>query len=267
MMKNTIIFISVAIIALSLFVGCAGGDKDEKEVSFLGVVLENNQDYLLVEPVAGSGELASADKIAVYIGEITQLNLQGTTDAITPEDIKVGNSVEIFYRGAIAESYPAQINSSSKIELLKELVFTASDENFSVKTYIEKLKFQEAEEISLYSTIEYIGPKDSVEIWSGDPYFQHMIYKNGEIFNGGFTEQILKKTELEKGEIYTIPFSKNGGFDENDPDAEFWRDFYSEEELRLPRGEYIFSAITDFTLDKEQKERVALKTEFPVAVD
>lgn len=265
MMKNTTIFISVAIIAVSLFVGCAGGD--EKEVSFIGVVLENKQDYLLVEPATGSTELASADKIAVSIGENTQLKLKGTMDAINPEDIKVGNSVEIFYSGAIAESYPAQINSSHKIELLKELVFTAGDENFTVKTYIEKLKFQEDEKIGLYSTIEYIGEKDSIDVWSGDPYFQHMIYKNGEIFSGGSTLQLLKKTELKKGEIYTIPFSKNGGFDENDPDAEFWRDFYSEKELRLPRGEYIFSAITDFTLDEAQKERVTLKTEFPVEVD
>jgi hypothetical protein len=265
MMKNTTIFISVAIIALSLFVGCAGGD--EKEVSFIGVVLENKQVYLLVEPVVGSTELASADKIVIFIGENTELSLKGKTDAITADDIKEGDSVEVFYSGAIAESYPAQINSSSKIELLKEFVFTASDENFLVKTYIGKLKYREVEEISLYSTIEYIGEKDSIDVWSGDPYFQHVIYKNGEIFSGGFTEQILKKTELEKGEIYTIPFSKNGGFDENDPDAEFWRDFYSEKELRLPPGEYVFSAITDFTLDEAQKERVALKTEFTVEVN
>lgn len=265
MVRNTTIYILCALIALSLFVGCAGWD--EKEVSFIGVVLENKQDYLLVEPVAGSTELASADKIAVSISENTQLSLKGKTDAITAGDIKEGDNVEIFYSGAIAESYPAQINSSHKIELLKELVFTANDENFSVKTYIEKLKFQEDEEISLYSTIEYIGPKDSVEIWSGDPYFQHMIYKNEEIFCGGSTLQLLKKTELKKGEIYTIPFSKNGGFDEKDPDAEFWRDFYSEKELRLPPGEYVFSAITDFTLDEAQKDRVALKTEFPVEVN
>ncbi|MDF2653766.1 MAG: hypothetical protein K0R19_240 [Bacillota bacterium] len=264
MMKSTVICILGVLIALSLFVGCERGPV--KEASFIGVVLENNQDYLLVEPATGSEELASADKIAVSIGENTQLNLKGTTAAITAEDIEVGDSVEIFYRGAIAESYPAQINSSHKIELLKELIFTASDENFLVKTYIGKLKFQEAEEISLFSTIEYIGAKDSIDIWSGEPYFQHIIYKNGEIFCGGFTQDILKKTELKKGEIDTIPFSKNGGFDEDAPDAGFWRDFYSEKELRLPPGEYVFSAITDFTLDKEQKQEVVLKTEFPVEV-
>ncbi|MBR0600283.1 hypothetical protein [Sinanaerobacter chloroacetimidivorans] len=265
MMKNTLIYILGILIVLSLLVGCERGT--ENGVSFIGVVLENRQDYLLVEPVEGSGELASADKIVVFIGENTQLSIKGKTNAIAAEDIGAGSRVEIFYSGAIAESYPAQINSSHKIVLLEGYVFTASDENFLVKTYIEKLQFKEAEEISLYSTIEYIGEKDSIDIWSGEPYFHHIIYKNGEVFSGDFTLNILKKTELKKGEIYTIPFSKSGGFSEDDPDADFWREFYSEKTLRLPNGEYTFSAITSFTLDKEQQEKVQLKTEFTVEVN
>ncbi len=255
----------LVVMIIFILVGC--GSEPERESSFVGVVLENGQDYLLVEPVEGSQELASADKIMVSIGENTQLSLNGKTDAITVEDIGADSRVEIFYNGAIAESYPAQINSSHKIVMLEDYVFTASDENFLVKTYINKLQFKEADEISLYSTIEYIGEKDSIDIWSGEPYFHHMIYKNGEVFTGGFTQQILQKTELKKGELYTIPFSKSGGFSEDDPDADFWKDFYSEKTLKLPEGEYTFSAITSFTLDKEQQEKVQLKTEFNVGVN
>lgn len=264
-MKNTFIYILGLILVASLLAGCGRGT--EKGVSFIGVVLENSQNYLLVEPVEGSAELASADKIAVFIGENTQLSLKEKTNSITAEDIEAGSRVEIFYSGAIAESYPAQINSCYKIILLEEYVFTDSDENFIVKTYIEKLQFKQVEEISLYSTIEYIGDKDSIDIWSGEPYFHHMIYKNGEVISGGLTLDILQKTELKKGEIYTIPFSKSGGFSEDDPDADFWRDFYSEETLKLPKGEYTFSAITSFTLDEEQQDKVQLKTEFTVEVN
>ena len=264
MIKNTMIYV-LGLIIVSFLVGC--GSEPEKEASFVGVVLENGQDYLLVEPVEGSQELASADKIMVSIGENTQLSLNGKTDSITIEDIGEGSRVEIFYNGAIAESYPAQINSSHKIVLLEDYVFTASDENFLVKTYIKKLQFKESEEIDIYSTIEYIGEKDKIEIWSGEPYLHHMIYKNGAVFTGGFTLNMLKKTELKKGEIYTILFSKSGGFSEDDPDADFWRDFYSEKTLKLPEGEYTFSAITSFTLDKEQQEKVLLKTEFNVEVN
>jgi hypothetical protein len=265
MMKNPVIYIMGVLIALSLFAGCGRGS--EKGVSFVGVVLENRQDYLLVEPVEGSEELASADKIVISIGEKTEASSKGKTNSITAENIGVGSRVEIFYNGAIAESYPAQINSCQKIVLLEGYVFKTNDENFLVKTYIEKLQYKEDEEIALYSTIEYIGEKDSIDIWSGDPYFQHMIYKNGEVFSGGFTQDILQKTELKKGEIYTIPFSKNGGFSEDDPDADFWREFYSEKTLELPKGEYTFSAITSFALDKEQQEKVKLETEFIVEVN
>ncbi len=265
MLKNTLIYILGLLMVLSLLTGCRRAP--ENGVSFIGVVLENGKNYLLVEPVEGSRELASADKIMVFIGENTQLSLKGKTDAITVEDIGEDSRVEILYSGAIAESYPAQINSSHKIVLLEDYVFTASDENFLVKTYIKKLKFKEAEEISLYSTIEYIGEKDSIDIWSGEPYFHHMIYKDGEVFSGGFTQNILQKTELKKGEIYTIPFSKSGVFSEDDPDADFWRDFYSEKTLKLPKGEYTFSAITSFKLDQEQQEKVQIKTEFIVEVN
>ncbi|QOX65764.1 hypothetical protein FRZ06_21625 [Anoxybacterium hadale] len=265
MMKNTIIYILGVMIVLSLLAGCGRGP--EKGASFIGVVLENKQNYLLVEPVEGSAELASADKIEVFIGEDTQLSLKGKTAAITAEAIGAGSSVEIFYSGAIAESYPAQINSSHKIVLLEGYVFTASDENFLVNTYIKKLQYKETEEISLYSTIEYIGQKDRIDIWSGEPYFHHMIYKNGEVFTGGATLDMLKKTELKKGEIYTIPFSKSGGFSEDDPDADFWRDFYSEKTLKLPKGEYTFSGITSFTLDEEQQDKVQLMTDFTVEVN
>lgn len=264
MTKNTLFYILGVLMVLSLLIGCSRGP--ENGASFIGAVLENRQDYLLVAPVEGSRELASADKIMVFISENTQLSLKGKADAITIEDIGEGSRVEIFYSGAIAESYPAQINSSHKIVLLEDHVFTASDENFLVKTYIKSLQFKEDEEIDLYSTIEYIGEKDSIDIWSGEPYFHHMIYKDGEVLSGGLTLNILKKTELKKGEIYTIPFSKSGGFDEDDPEAAFWKDFYSEKALKLPKGEYTFSAATSFTLDEEQQEKVQLKTEFIVEV-
>jgi hypothetical protein len=145
-------------------------------------------------------------------------------------------------------------------------IFTAEDGNFRVKTYINKLEFEKDEEINMYSTIEYIGGKESIRIWSGEPYFHHIIYSGKEYFNQGLTLTLLKQTVLRKGEIYTLPFVKSGGFSEDDPKADFWRKYYSEKELRLPKGEYTFSGGTAFSLDEDQKEKVVLKTEFTVKV-
>lgn len=146
------------------------------------------------------------------------------------------------------------------------IVFEAGDENFAIKTYINKLEFDEGEEIKLHSTIEYIGENESIEIWSGEPYFHHLIHDGDKYINSDIVLGILKETVLKKGEVYTIPFSKSGGFTREDPDAEFWEKYFSEKELRLPTGDYTFTAVTDFCLDMDQEEKVTLRTEFKVKV-
>lgn len=84
--------------------------------SFTATVLENNQTSLLVEPKEGSNELRSADKIVVSVRDAAILN--STNTELTIIDIESGNQVEIYYSGAIAESYPAQIHKCYKIRLL-----------------------------------------------------------------------------------------------------------------------------------------------------
>lgn len=144
--------------------------------------------------------------------------------------------------------------------------FTAENDDFRIKTTINKITFKQEEVINLYSTIEYIGSNENISIWSGEPYFHHTIYKGNECINGEITHTILKNTVLQKGEVYTIAFSKNGGFDPNDPNAEFLKQYLADKELKLPAGEYTFTAKTAFAMDQEQKEKVLLKNEFTVKV-
>ncbi len=108
-------FIIFAAVVFTLAAGCS--DKGKKDgSSFEASVLENNAASLMVQPVEGSSELGSADKIVVFTGDAELVNAEGTK--VTMDDIKVGSSVQIFYSGGIAESYPAQINSCYKIVLL-----------------------------------------------------------------------------------------------------------------------------------------------------
>ena len=220
----------------------------------------------MVEPQLGSKELGSADKIVVYINDETILEA-GDCGTLPVDEIEIGWQVEIAYSGAVAESYPAQINSAYSIKLIEQQVFLEEDENFRINTYIDKLDFKENEEIKLYSTIEYIGAKNTITIWSGDPYFNYTIVDGTEYYSEGITLSIAKSTELKKGEVYTLPFAKNGGFSQDDPKAEFWEEYYSEKELRLPKGTYTFKAYTDFHLDQDAKESVDLEVEFQLIVD
>lgn len=145
-------------------------------------------------------------------------------------------------------------------------VFITKDDNFIVKTYIDKLEFSDREEINFYSTIEYVGKEKSISVYSGDPYFNYLIHDGKDYINSGLTHDVLKETIFRKGEIYKIPFSKSGGYSQEDPNVEFLKKYFSEAELRLPKGEYTFTAATGFYLDNKLSSNVALKNEFTIIV-
>lgn len=92
----------------------ASGEYGNGNRWFLGEVLEVSEGLVLVRPHEDSAEIRSADKINV------STNLKDGGD-LPP--LKVGSIVRVVYDGAIAESYPAQIHSTVRIE-----VYYASDE-------------------------------------------------------------------------------------------------------------------------------------------
>jgi len=112
--RKHIIFTLCVLLVLGVFVGCKDTNKKDGRF-FRAIVLEKDESNLLVKPDDGSSELASADRIAVFIGEATLIDAKGKE--ITIEEIEEGNKVQIFYDGAIAESYPAQIYGCYKVAL------------------------------------------------------------------------------------------------------------------------------------------------------
>jgi len=102
-MKKLIpLFLSLAFV-LTL-IGCTSEDK----ATFQATILEIQDGYYLVEPVEGSTELNSADQIMVPMVNINP-----------SQEPEVGDTLEIVYDGAIAESYPAQINTVYSISVVE----------------------------------------------------------------------------------------------------------------------------------------------------
>ena len=77
-----------------------GVDAELQKKTFVATVLEINEGTALVEPVEGSPELNSADKISFGIAKLETI------------EAEVGSVVEITYEGEIMESYPAQIHAT-----------------------------------------------------------------------------------------------------------------------------------------------------------
>ena len=104
MRKRLILILTLSLILTVTACGTSSGGESEvvgnEKATFQATILEIHDGYYLVEPVAGSTELNSADQITV---PMTNMNP-------SPEP-EVGDVLEIEYDGSIEESYPAQITN------------------------------------------------------------------------------------------------------------------------------------------------------------
>lgn len=103
-------------------------EETDETTSFYAKVISSNLNSIIVEPVEGSDELKSSDKISIGLGE--------NNDAL----YEVGKIVKITYNGIILETYPAQIKPI-KIEVKSadnfELIFNER-KDLEVKTIVSK---------------------------------------------------------------------------------------------------------------------------------
>lgn len=138
------------------------------------------------------------------------------------------------------------------------------DDNFRIILYSEKDIYSDIEEVDIWGTLEYIGPEDSIDIHSGSPYIGYDVEGEGVAFIQNIVATILMTTTLEKGEVHEFPLRKSGGFSENDEDADFWRNFYSEERMLFPIGEYQLSFSTGFYIDTRSDYHNSIQYQFEV---
>ena len=143
-------------------------------------------------------------------------------------------------------------------------VAETSDENFKIILYSEKDSYSDTEEVDIWATIKYIGSEDTIDIYSGEPYAGYVVESEGVTFISNLAHTLLKTTTLEKGTIYEIPLKNVGGFSNDAEDADFWRDFYSEEKMLFPIGEYQLTFLTDFYIDDSVDFQLSVEYQFEV---
>lgn len=130
--------------------------------------------------------------------------------------------------------------------------YVTEDSLFRNSLFIEKGPHYANKHIDVFSTLEYIGEKDFINIGTGIPYFYHTIKtEDGEYINSGFILSTLEYKQIEKNIIDTIRFSKSGTWDGNDPDAKVKEAFFKDPDLRLPAGNYIISGNTAFFIETQ----------------
>ena len=123
--------------------------------------------------------------------------------------------------------------------------------DFTLKLYTDNSVYSTDEAIKIWATLEYVGDENSITIWHGDPYIVFSITDGADFYISDFIHDILTSTVLEKGEQYRFDYVKSGGWDTEGPDADFWENFFQEEELKLPAGTYTISVDGEFYLSED----------------
>jgi hypothetical protein len=124
------------------------------------------------------------------------------------------------------------------------------DELFELKLNIEKTTFFAKEPIQYSASLTYIGDGDSFTVWGSHTIVAFLI-TNGQDFDmDGVISLELAATKLLKNKTVVYPFMKSGSYSNEDPKADFWREFYSEKGLTLPPGKYLIEAVSTFSLDE-----------------
>lgn len=100
--------------------------EDIEYSSFVGIVLEETTEYMIVEPNEDEEERKSSDKIQINYGTNHKDYLYG-----------IGRKVVMYYTGYIMESYPAQINTNKiSTEGYKDFEITVKKSNDITKKKI-----------------------------------------------------------------------------------------------------------------------------------
>ena len=165
-----------------------------------------------------------------------------------------------------ANSTPA-VNKVSSTETSTENV---QDYNklFELNLYSDKHTYKTTDKIKIWATLKYIGSDSQIKIWHGKPYISFTITDGKAFETGGMFLELLTSTTLLKDNLYKFDHVKSGGYSEDDPDADFWRKFYQEKNLYLPKGEYTVKVGGAFSLFEDtEKSKSNLVKEIKIKVE
>ena len=136
--------------------------------------------------------------------------------------------------------------------LLGENSATHTNNGFVMTLNSDRHVYSTTDVINIWATLEYTGSRSGITIWHGCPFMLFSISGGGEIEFGGIVDGmqiwILASSVLERGRVYHFDFQKGGSVSQEDPNREFWRNFFDERDLFLPPGEYTITVHGSFSL-------------------
>lgn len=144
----------------------------------------------------------------------------------------------------------------------KPQISIASNDVFQITIETNKTVYKKNEAIDCRAVLLYVGD-EPLTVHHSDPLLTFGIDDDkyfGEDF-GHFRNDIGLSTTFYPGDIMEFDFVKSGAFDPNGENAQFYYDYFDEENLILPKGEYELSAAVLYAPDEENRgETIILGT-------
>ncbi len=116
---------------------------------------------------------------------------------------------------------------------------TQRDGDFELVLTAGKSRYRPDEVIDVGATLAYLGSESAIDISTdsaGPLQFGIRERVFGEIEMGGISLLTCDRTTMRRDEPLTKAFQKSGGFSGEHPDAEMFREWMQDPELRLPEG-------------------------------
>jgi len=144
----------------------------------------------------------------------------------------------------VAPSAPSALESAAVRQARAETV----EGNFRLAINAGRATYQAGEPIEMEAALTYGGPEPEVRVWGSGSGVVHFAIEqvNGPLAMGPAATDDCVPHQMLRGQPTAVPFTKSGGFSADDPDADFWRDFFTDPQLRLPAGQWRVIAKASF---------------------
>lgn len=122
------------------------------------------------------------------------------------------------------------------------------DAQFKLTIEADQDRYRAGQQLRVTSTLRYLGPNAGIVVsGSGTGLVLFAIQRDDPPLQtepAGTSD--CRRYEVPAGIAVEHPFSKTGGWSEDDPNAGFYRAYFSSPDLRLPAGNWTISASTNF---------------------